>query len=98
MESGKQRSESVKHWDQGKRRICSWLGVYFRSSSQFQSLFPAALQWTEVSCPKRRRSTHKPKLEWRFEPSRAIWTGAKYAVTDKVDAIGAYYHYDQNNF
>ena len=29
---------------------------------------------------------------------QVFWTGAKYAVTDKVDVIGAYYHYDQNNF
>ncbi len=26
------------------------------------------------------------------------WVGAKYAVTPKIDLIGAYYHYDQNNF
>ncbi|MGA2891387.1 MAG: porin [Xanthobacteraceae bacterium] len=29
---------------------------------------------------------------------QVVWTGAKYAVTDKVDVIGAYYHYAQNNF
>jgi len=29
---------------------------------------------------------------------QVFWTGAKYAVTDKLDVIGAYYHYDQNNF
>jgi predicted porin len=27
-----------------------------------------------------------------------FWTGAKYAVTDNVDVIGAYYHYDQPAF
>jgi predicted porin len=27
-----------------------------------------------------------------------IWTGVKYAVTDNVDVIGAYYHYDQPFF
>jgi predicted porin len=27
-----------------------------------------------------------------------FWAGAKYAVTDKLDVIGAYYHYNQNNF
>jgi predicted porin len=26
------------------------------------------------------------------------WTGAKYAVTDQVDVIAAYYHYNQNSF
>jgi hypothetical protein len=26
------------------------------------------------------------------------WTGAKYAVTDQVDVIAAYYHYTQNSF
>ena len=29
---------------------------------------------------------------------QVFWTGAKYAVTDELDVIGAYYHYDQNNF
>jgi hypothetical protein len=29
---------------------------------------------------------------------QVFWTGAKYAVTDTLDVIGAYYHYDQNNF
>jgi predicted porin len=29
---------------------------------------------------------------------QVFWTGAKYAITDKLDVIGAYYHYDQNNF
>jgi predicted porin len=27
-----------------------------------------------------------------------MWTGAKYAVTDELDVIGAYYHYIQNSF
>jgi len=27
-----------------------------------------------------------------------FWTGVKYAVTDNVDVIGAYYHYDQPFF
>jgi predicted porin len=27
-----------------------------------------------------------------------FWTGAKYAVTDNLDVIGAYYHYDQPAF
>src|SRR3981081_874962 len=27
-----------------------------------------------------------------------FWTGVKYAVTDDVDVIGAYYHYDQPAF
>jgi predicted porin len=26
------------------------------------------------------------------------WTGAKYAVQDNLDVIGAYYHYSQNTF
>src|SRR5882757_9206099 len=26
------------------------------------------------------------------------WTGVKYAVTDQVDVIAAYYHYNQNSF
>jgi predicted porin len=29
---------------------------------------------------------------------QAFWTGAKYAVTDQVDVIGAYYHYIQNDY
>ncbi len=29
---------------------------------------------------------------------QAIWTGAKYAVTDNLDVVGAYYHYAQNTF
>jgi predicted porin len=28
---------------------------------------------------------------------QAVWIGARYAVTDQVDVMGAYYHYDQNN-
>jgi len=28
---------------------------------------------------------------------QAFWIGARYAVTDQVDVMGAYYHYDQNN-
>ena len=27
-----------------------------------------------------------------------VWTGVKYAVTDHLDVIGAYYHYDQPAF
>ena len=27
-----------------------------------------------------------------------LWTGAKYAVTDKLDVIAAYYHYSQNSY
>jgi predicted porin len=27
-----------------------------------------------------------------------MWAGAKYAVTENLDVIGAYYHYIQNNF
>jgi|HubBroStandDraft_3_1064219.scaffolds.fasta_scaffold24931_2 predicted porin len=29
---------------------------------------------------------------------QVAWAGAKYAVTDKLDVIGGYYHYSQNNF
>jgi predicted porin len=29
---------------------------------------------------------------------QVVWTGAKYAITDKLDVIGAYYHYSQNTF
>jgi predicted porin len=29
---------------------------------------------------------------------QVAWTGAKYAVTDDLDVIGAYYHYAQNNY
>jgi predicted porin len=29
---------------------------------------------------------------------QVMWAGAKYAVTDKLDMIGAYYHYAQNNY
>jgi predicted porin len=27
-----------------------------------------------------------------------VWTGLKYAITDKLDVTGAYYHYGQNDF
>ena len=29
---------------------------------------------------------------------QVMWTGVKYAVTDKLDVIGAYYHYTQNSY
>jgi predicted porin len=29
---------------------------------------------------------------------QVMWAGAKYAVTENLDVIGAYYHYIQNNF
>jgi predicted porin len=29
---------------------------------------------------------------------QVFWTGAKYAVTDKLDVMGGYYHYLQNSF
>jgi predicted porin len=29
---------------------------------------------------------------------QVMWIGAKYAVTENLDVIGAYYHYIQNNF
>jgi predicted porin len=29
---------------------------------------------------------------------QVMWVGAKYAVTENLDVIGAYYHYIQNNF
>jgi hypothetical protein len=28
---------------------------------------------------------------------QVFWAGARYSVTDTVDVVGAYYHYDQNN-
>jgi predicted porin len=32
------------------------------------------------------------------KPFNVVWTGVKYAVTDQLDVIGAYYHYDQPAF
>jgi predicted porin len=29
---------------------------------------------------------------------QVMWAGAKYAVTENLDVIGAYYHYIQNSF
>jgi predicted porin len=29
---------------------------------------------------------------------QVVWAGARYSVTNSVDLVGAYYHYDQNNF
>ena len=29
---------------------------------------------------------------------QVMWTGAKYAITNKLDVMVGYYHYDQNNF
>jgi predicted porin len=29
---------------------------------------------------------------------QVVWLGTKYAVTDNVDVIGAYYHYNQNDY
>jgi predicted porin len=29
---------------------------------------------------------------------QVFWAGARYSVTDSVDIVSAYYHYDQNNF
>jgi len=29
---------------------------------------------------------------------QVVWAGIKYALTDDLDVIGAYYHYDQNQF
>ena len=29
---------------------------------------------------------------------QVMWVGAKYAVTENLDVIGAYYHYIQNSF
>ena len=29
---------------------------------------------------------------------QAFWVGARYSLTDSLDVVGAYYHYDQNNF
>jgi predicted porin len=29
---------------------------------------------------------------------QVVWFGAKYAITDNLDIIGAYYHYDQNQY
>jgi predicted porin len=29
---------------------------------------------------------------------QVFWTGASYAVTENLNVIGAYYHYDQNSF
>jgi predicted porin len=29
---------------------------------------------------------------------QVLWTGARYSVTDNLDVIGAYYHYNQNSF
>jgi hypothetical protein len=30
--------------------------------------------------------------------AQVFWAGARYSITDRVDAVGAYYHYVQNNF
>lgn len=29
---------------------------------------------------------------------QAFWAGARYSVTDSVDVVGAYYHYNQNDY
>jgi predicted porin len=29
---------------------------------------------------------------------QVVWAGVRYSVTESVDIVGAYYHYDQNNF
>ena len=29
---------------------------------------------------------------------QVVWAGARYDITDTVYVVGAYYHYDQNNF
>jgi predicted porin len=29
---------------------------------------------------------------------QVFWVGARYPITETVDGVGAYYHYDQNNF
>jgi len=29
---------------------------------------------------------------------QVMWTGVRYAVTDKLDVIAAYYHYTQNSY
>lgn len=29
---------------------------------------------------------------------QVFWTGARYSVSDNLDVMGAYYHYDQNSF
>jgi predicted porin len=29
---------------------------------------------------------------------QVVWAGARYSLTDSVDVVGAYYHYDQNNY
>jgi predicted porin len=29
---------------------------------------------------------------------QVFWFGARYSITESVDVVGAYYHYDQNNF
>jgi hypothetical protein len=34
----------------------------------------------------------------RWRQNGEIRRPTKYAVTDTLDVIGAYYHYDQNNF
>jgi predicted porin len=29
---------------------------------------------------------------------QVVWAGARYSVTDSLDVVGAYYHYDQNQY
>jgi hypothetical protein len=29
---------------------------------------------------------------------QVFWVGARYPITETVDGVGAYYHYDQNSF
>jgi len=37
-------------------------------------------------------------MERALRRVQVVWFGAKYAITDNLDIIGAYYHYDQNTF
>jgi predicted porin len=54
------------------------------------------------SAPAALRSTTRTLTNTAFNVGdklfHVFWTGAKYAVTDNLDVIGAYYHYDQPAF
>ncbi len=43
-------------------------------------------------------STAYSAPNFRDKVIQVVWAGARYSLTDAVDLVGAYYHYDQSNY
>jgi predicted porin len=71
----------------------------------------AGYEWMQFAAPSNLSTAPFTDIAGQFVPEvstsnfvakdkilQVFWAGARYSITDSVDVVGAYYHYDQNNY